>query len=128
MWIGISGLLGLTAVMAGAFGAHWLEPHITPKLLETWKTAASYQLLHAIVLAVISIGIPARPSRFLNCSRILFLFGILGFSGSLFGYVLTELRPLVFITPVGGVLLQAGWLFLALHGFFGRPATQVPSS
>lgn len=117
MWIAISGLLGMIAVMAGAFGAHWLEPRVAPKLLETWKTAASYQLIHAVVLAAIAFAAAERASRLLRAARLFFLVGILCFSGSLFAYVLSEFKPLVFVTPLGGVALQVAWLLLAFHGF-----------
>ena len=43
----VSGLLGAIGVACGAFGAHGLKNHTSdPALLESWKTAASYQMLH----------------------------------------------------------------------------------
>jgi uncharacterized membrane protein YgdD (TMEM256/DUF423 family) len=49
----------------------------------------------------------------------LFLWGTVGFSGSLYALVLTGARGLGAVTPVGGVLLIAGWIALALSP--GRP-------
>lgn len=43
----VSGILGAIGVACGAFGAHGLKNHTSdPALLESWKTAASYQILH----------------------------------------------------------------------------------
>ena len=37
----------------GAFGAHGLKKYVTdPDLLESWKTAAWYQLIHAVMVGV----------------------------------------------------------------------------
>jgi len=43
----VSGILGAIGVACGAFGAHGLKNYTSdPSLLESWKTAASYQMLH----------------------------------------------------------------------------------
>ena len=46
-------------------------------------------------------------------AAVLFLFGILLFSGSLYLLALVKIRFLGLITPVGGVLFLLGWLLLA---------------
>ncbi|RUM85847.1 MAG: DUF423 domain-containing protein, partial [Candidatus Thioglobus sp.] len=43
----------------------------------------------------------------------IFVFGIVLFSGSLYLYTFTKIYTLVFITPIGGMLLILGWLSLA---------------
>ena len=45
----------------------------------------------------------------------LMLFGILLFSGSLYTLVLTRIKILGAITPIGGVLLIVSWLFFAFR-------------
>ena len=98
---------GGLAVLLGAFGAHSLQPTLT--LLgstETWKTAALYHLAHSVALLVL-----ARQDR-AKWSFSLFAAGILLFSGSLYLYAVTAFKPLVFLTPVGGVCLVAGWVSL----------------
>jgi uncharacterized membrane protein YgdD (TMEM256/DUF423 family) len=110
MWTTIAGIAGATGVALGAFGAHGLKGRVTdPHLLEVWETAARYHLLHAVALAVVAIH-PARPVW----SGWLFLGGILIFSGSLYTMTLTGQRWLGAVTPVGGLLLIAGWVALAL--------------
>jgi uncharacterized membrane protein YgdD (TMEM256/DUF423 family) len=47
-------------------------------------------------------------------AAMLFLVGILLFSGSLYMLTLTNLRAFAYITPAGGLALVAGWLVLAL--------------
>jgi uncharacterized membrane protein YgdD (TMEM256/DUF423 family) len=103
----VAALLGATAVAAGAFGAHGLQSHVTPERLETWRTAANYQLLHAVALLALSLSPTPRPLP----SR-LFLAGTLIFSGSLYALVLLDLPILGAITPIGGVCFILGWLSL----------------
>lgn len=110
MWTTIAGIAGATGVALGAFGAHGLKGRVTdPHLLEVWETAARYHLLHAVALAVVAVH-PARPAW----SGWLFSAGILIFSGSLYTMTLTGQRWLGAVTPVGGLLLIAGWVALAL--------------
>lgn len=104
----VAAILGALAVAAGAFGAHALADRVTPERLETWQTAASYHLLHAVALLAISLA-PA-PRRL---TSLLFVCGILVFSGSLYTLVLLDLPVLGAITPLGGLCFIAGWLNLA---------------
>lgn len=107
-------LLGALAVLLGAFGAHALRGHVEPELLTTWKTATSYHLAHAIAL----LGL-AHP-RSGGAARLI-VAGTVVFSGSLYLLVLTGVRWLGAITPLGGILLIAGWLTAAWAFRPGRP-------
>lgn len=116
----LAAILGLTAVAAGAFGAHALKDKIPPLLpgdLEIWKTAALYHLVHALLLAWLSHRIAQLPPESrpgaLVPSAWAFVAGILIFSGSLYALVLLQIRWLGAITPIGGLCLMAGWLLLA---------------
>lgn len=104
MWW-IVALLGAAAVALGAIGAHILGKTIAPRDLEIWNKAVFYHLTHAILCAFC-----VQTGRYLS-ARILSA-GIICFSGSLYLYALTHFFPLVFVTPIGGVLLILGWLFL----------------
>ncbi|MES2753160.1 MAG: DUF423 domain-containing protein [Pseudomonadota bacterium] len=103
-WLGIfAALSGALAVAAGAFGAHGAEG----KAAELLKTGAGYQLAHAVA-ALIALQLGARGPAW--C----FVAGAALFAGSL--YALAEGGPgkvLGPVTPIGGVLLIAGWLWLA---------------
>lgn len=103
----LAAVFGATAVMAGAFGAHGLKDLVTPERLEVWKTGAHYQLVHAVVLLVLSL-MPVPP----RASVLLISVGIGIFSGSLYLLVLLDQRMLGMVTPLGGVSMILGWLLL----------------
>ena len=100
--------------MAGAFGAHALRDLVTPDRLAVWQMAAQYQLLHAVVLLALSIWIMVSPTPLGRWALRCFVAGICLFSGSLYLLVLTDLRWLGAITPIGGVLLIVAWGMLLL--------------
>jgi len=110
----LSGLLGLSAVALGAFGAHGVQSRLQSlpdglKRLEWWQTAAHYHLTHALALGLVAwlvhrgAGAPAMVAGWS------FVFGIALFSGSLYVMTVTGQTKLGVITPFGGLLLLAGW-------------------
>jgi uncharacterized membrane protein YgdD (TMEM256/DUF423 family) len=109
-------IFGLTAVVLGAFGAHALKALLSPTDLDAWKTAVSYQFYHTLALLFLS-GFSKYRSRSIRFSYWAFSAGIILFSGSIYllsfraisGVNLSFLGP---VTPVGGLLLILGWLFL----------------
>jgi uncharacterized membrane protein YgdD (TMEM256/DUF423 family) len=110
-------ILGLTGVGLGAFGAHMLKKTLLERqTTESWKTAVSYQLLHAIALLVISTRDTEKKSSVSwNSIGYCWLFGALLFSGSIYGLSLGGPRLLGPVTPLGGTLMMIGWGML----FFG---------
>lgn len=111
--LGIGALFGFVAVMLGAFGAHALRARLAPEMLTIWKTANEYHFYHA--LALLLVGVLARQMRApgLDIAAGCFIAGMLIFSGSLYLLALTGTRWLGAITPIGGLLLLAGWAWLA---------------
>ncbi len=103
-------VLGATAVIFGAFAAHALRARLAPEQLGWWQTGVHYQLAHALALLVI----PALPLRRPAIPAALFTAGTIIFSGTLYAMALGLPRWLGAITPVGGLLLIAGWIALAL--------------
>lgn len=101
------------AVAAGAFGAHGLKGRLEPGLLETFETAARYQLIHGI--ALVTAALAAERWRRARLTPVLWMFlaGTVVFSGSLYLLALTGAGAFGAITPVGGVLLIAGWATFA---------------
>jgi uncharacterized membrane protein YgdD (TMEM256/DUF423 family) len=80
-------------------------------MLATWNTAVQYHLLHSVVL--LALGLFSHTTqKGVDLSFWLFLLGVLLFSGSLYGLVLTQQSWLGPVTPIGGVLLIAAWLSL----------------
>lgn len=106
-------LLGMMAVMLGAFGAHALSNVLEPRMQQVYQTAVQYQFWHA--LALLAIGILQRGCdvSLLKVAALLFLTGVLLFCGSLYLMALTGIRQLGMITPLGGILFILGWAFLA---------------
>ena len=100
-------LAGL-GVAAGAFGAHGLEGRVSPDRLETFHTAVTYQMYHA--LALLAVGWAAQGGGALvHGAGYCFVAGIVVFSGSLYLLVLTDTSWLGAITPIGGAFFLAGW-------------------
>ena len=103
-------ILGATAVIFGAFAAHALRARLAPEQLDWWQTGVHYQLAHALALLII----PALPLRRPAIPAALFATGTIIFSGTLSAMALGLPRWLGAITPVGGLLLIAGWIALAI--------------
>ena len=109
---------GALGVVLGAFGAHALRGCIEPRLIETFQTAVQYQLIHALALLLVSLTIGwLGQSQSLEISAYAFMAGIVLFSGSLYGLVLTEMRWLGPVTPLGGLCFIVGWLALLVGGY-----------
>ncbi len=107
-------ILGGVGVGLGAFGAHALRPVLeAAQRMETFETAVKYQFYHALALLVIGLLLSKTDNRLIRYSGYLMFWGTLVFSGSLYVLCFTGIRWLGAITPVGGVLMIAGWGLLA---------------
>lgn len=104
----VAALLGASAVMLGAFGAHALRSTLGPQQLGWWQTATQYQLAHAVAL----LGIAVVPLHRARLAAWCMALGTIIFSGSLTLMALGLPHWLGAVTPIGGVLLIAGWLVL----------------
>jgi uncharacterized membrane protein YgdD (TMEM256/DUF423 family) len=102
-------LLAAAGIVLGAFGAHGLRASLSPEALGWWQTAVQYQMWQAIGL--VAIGGAPIPRR--RGPTWLLVAGTLIFSGSLYAMALSGMRWLGAVTPVGGVLMIAGWAWLA---------------
>lgn len=115
----LAAMLGALAVALGAFGAHGLKNLVGPDQIETFQIGVRYHFLHT--LAILLVGVlwdkPTLGKTMLNRSVWCFGFGMLLFSGSLYLLSLREVHglPVGFlgpVTPIGGLLLIAGWVML----------------
>jgi uncharacterized membrane protein YgdD (TMEM256/DUF423 family) len=122
-----AGVFGLAGVALGAFGTHALANVLAAAgTTQAWETAARYQLIHAV--ALLGAGVWRRMATGPTANRLDWVArcwsaGILLFSGSLYGYALGGPHPLVFVTPLGGVALLAGWLSLIAAAWAQGPAS-----
>ncbi|KAG0038733.1 hypothetical protein BGZ82_010972 [Podila clonocystis] len=115
-----AGLVGGLGVMAAAYGAHGLEKRVNGDAgkLKSWNSASNIQMIHAVALLAISQS-PALMARSTRFAAPLILLGTIGFSGSIQLLVLDETKTLPRkilgpTTPLGGLLLMAGWFSLLL--------------
>lgn len=116
----LCGALALAiGVAAGAFGAHGLRRMATPDMLEVWRTAAHYQLIHGLGLLMLALLAPRLASPAADWAGVLMLGGMVIFSGSLYALVLSGVRMLGAITPIGGVLMIGSWILLAWAAWRG---------
>ena len=109
----LGSLSALIGVAAGAFGAHALKTRLPPELLIAFETGVRYQLVHSLALLAVAWAVVRWPGRATTSAGVLFLAGIVLFSGSLYALALTGSRTLGIVTPFGGVAFIAGWASLA---------------
>lgn len=109
----VSALLAALGVALGAFGAHGLKPVLSahPDGVNNWRTAVLYHLIHAV--AMFALASRGERTKANALAWWLFLAGVCCFSGSL--YLLTTLRWKFLgpVTPLGGLMMIAGWIVLA---------------
>ena len=107
-----AGILGLSSVLAGTFGAHGLKGHLSEGMLETFDIGVRYHLIHAV--AMLALGAISANSVWLNRASAAFGIGVIVFSGSLYALAITEWRWLGWVTPFGGVAFVIGWLLVCI--------------
>lgn len=110
----LAGVLGFLGVGLGAFGAHGLRSFLDAladgaRRAEWWETAARYHLVHALAIAFAAWLASRGPGLGARAAGVCFALGILVFSGSLYAMTWTGARWLGAVTPIGGLLLMAGW-------------------
>ena len=106
-------ILGFTGVAAGAFGAHALRHRLGDARLAAFTTGSQYQLWHAVATVASGLVATRWHSGWAAAGGWLFVGGTVLFSGSLYALAWSGNRRLGAVTPVGGILLLAGWACLA---------------
>lgn len=111
-------ILGLIAIVLGAFGAHALKALISTEMQQTFETGVRYQMYHALFLLCVGgfFDLKKKPKHLI---LYFVVFGILCFSGSLYLLATNELtaynfNSIGFITPIGGLLLIIAWFILLI--------------
>lgn len=107
-------------VVLGAFGAHGLRKIVALESIATFQTGVQYQMYHAFALLLVGLLYERLPHALLQWAGILFISGIILFSGSL--YLLVGLKAadkqgfgtVGIITPIGGLLFIAGWVLVVM--------------
>jgi len=102
------------AIAGGALGAHALRPILDANALGLWRTAFHYVTIAGLGLLAVGLAAEIRPRRMLNAAGL-----ALGVGGSLFGATVAALalggpRWLGAVTPLGGLLMIAGFSVAAV--------------
>ena len=119
-WIGLGAVFGLLSVVAGALGVHALRDTLDPGALNTFQTAARFQMYHALALVLTGLLVDRWPSRMLVAAGWLFTTGVVVFCGSLYILALTGIGLFGAVAPVGGLGLIGGWALQILSVFKKR--------
>ncbi|MDB9314024.1 DUF423 domain-containing protein [Spirulina sp. CS-785/01] len=112
----IAAIFGGLAVAGGAFASHALKAQLSERALDIFETGIKYQMYHALALLLVSLLLTRATTGqgLLNATGILFIVGVVIFSGSLYALSLTGIKWLGAITPLGGVALIMGWVVLVI--------------
>jgi uncharacterized membrane protein YgdD (TMEM256/DUF423 family) len=103
------GFLAAIGVLLGAFGAHALR-HLEPPRLAWWTTATQYLFIAAF--GIMLSGLFDRAQRIGRGPATALLLGAMLFSGSLYTMASGGPRWLGAVTPVGGIFLVAGFVWM----------------
>lgn len=127
----VSGILGILAVILGAFGAHALANKLSESQLNTYQTGIQYHYYHTITLLIVVMAsrLYSKPI-WLYRGAVFFILGILCFSGSIYLLACKELLSLESwtkvigpITPIGGLFFILGWSTIIIHAFQDSKST-----
>ncbi len=117
--ISTGAILGMIAIILGAFGAHALKKIVPIEALSTFETGVKYQMYHALFL--VFLGLATELSK--KAQKIIYnlvVFGVIFFSGSIYLLATKSLTSFDFkatgiITPIGGLLLILAWGILLFN-------------
>ena len=114
--VSVAAIIGMFAIVLGAFGAHALKKVLSIEQLNIFETGVKYQMYHAIFLLV--VGLSSQVTEIAK-KRIFYttVTGIFFFSVSIYLLATNDLtafdfKVIGFITPIGGLFLIAGWACL----------------
>ena len=117
--ISTGAILGMIAIILGAFGAHALKKVLSIEQLATFETGVRYQMYHALFLLFIGLlGMLSEKTK--KTIYYLVLSGVFLFSGSIYLLATNDLtsfdfKIIGFVTPIGGLLLILAWSILLLN-------------
>ena len=114
--ISTAAIFGFIAITLGAFGAHALKGVLTIDQLNTFETGVKYQMYHALFLLFVGTN-QTITEKGKKAIFYLVAIGMVLFSGSIYLLSTTSITHITissigFITPIGGLLLIAGWFWL----------------
>lgn len=117
------GVLGVIAVILGAFGAHGLKALISESQMSTFEVGIRYHFYHTFAIFLTAIVAYQTKSKRLKTAISLFLIGIILFSGSIYLLATKSILGIESwsflgpITPIGGTFFIIAWGILIFEGF-----------
>ncbi|MGZ9674794.1 DUF423 domain-containing protein [Flavobacterium sp. GNP001] len=122
-YIKAAAVLGMIAIILGAFGAHALKKVLSVDQLATFETGVRYQMYHALFLLLVG-QLDMLSQKASKVIYYLVLSGVVLFSGSIYLLATNSLtsfdfRIIGFVTPIGGLLLIIAW-FVLLASIFDK--------
>lgn len=112
-------IMGMLAIILGAFASHGLKAHLSPDNLQTFETGVRYQMYHALFLLFVGSSSLVAP-QYKTIIFYLVIAGVILFSGSIYGLATNALsnfdfKKIGFITPIGGLLLIISWIVVIVN-------------
>lgn len=98
----------LAAIVLAAAGAHGPLAPTSAATVRLLDTAVTFHLFHSLALMVLALW--PGPARLRLGVGLIWLAGIILFSGSLYVQTLTDSPWPGILTPLGGLLLILGWM------------------
>ncbi len=119
LWWCLVALSGALMVMLGAYAAHGLAARTSAAMVDIVETGVRYQAWHTLAM----LAVLAWRSHYSHPGQqvvlALWALGVLAFAGSLYLMALAGLSVGI-VTPIGGLLLMAGWLALGVTALLSR--------
>ena len=119
----VASFLGAMGVVIGAFGAHFLKSRLEAADLDIIRTGVLYLFIHVGVIFIVALlARNNAAARLLKSAGLLYILGIILFSGSLFFLATQSLTGLNIsyvgmLTPMGGMCFISGWIMLTIYSF-----------
>lgn len=116
VYIGAGCFFLATAGALAAFGIHGPAEIMTPAVQQSWDWAVEMQFFHGLGLILVGLLLNQfGPLLLARIAGVLMMVGVLMFSGLIYLEKLGAISgTLSEIVPIGGTMLMASWLLLAV--------------
>jgi len=116
-FIKLGGIFILLGIVAGAFGAHFIENKFGERSSQIFETASRHQIYHGFGIIILGLLWSHASQKYLTRAKHFFIGGILCFSGSLYLLAIKSIvgsftKIIGPITPIGGLLFIIGWILM----------------
>lgn len=103
-------MYAMLSIAIGAFGRHFLDARLSSEELMILEIASKYLYWTAMPILILAL----TRHIWSWSSALLSIFAWSGgiFSGTLIIYVLLDIQSIIYLTPVGGILMLIAWAML----------------